>query len=271
MKPKVIFFGNGKLAEVVLAKLQESCEIIFHARVKEDLEEVKRLKREVPEAHGVLASYGVMIREDVLGLFEPEGILNVHPSLLPKYRGASPIESAILNGDSEFSVSVMKLVRAMDAGPIYFALTVKDIEVEKIDKWWIYEELGMRGADWIGWKLGECAKAGVKWISDLVEAKEQEGEATFTTKLDKGMSRLTPEVDGAEKCWRKVMAFAGFPKAKYDFLGRECIILGAKVGEARESELDILCADGKYLVVTELQPAGKRGMDVKSFLNGYKK
>ena len=77
LKPKVIFFGNGPLADYALAVLEQECQVVFHARTKEDLEEVKRVKAECPEAHGVLASFGVMIRGDVLELFEPEGILNV--------------------------------------------------------------------------------------------------------------------------------------------------------------------------------------------------
>ena len=113
---KIIFFGNGPLAEAALEVLKKHFEVIFHARTKEDLAQVIELKREFPEAHGVLASFGVMIKSDVLEVFEPEGILNIHPSLLPKYRGASPIESAILAGDTEFSVSIMKLAKAMDAG-----------------------------------------------------------------------------------------------------------------------------------------------------------
>ena len=131
VKEKVIFFGNGPLANYALAVIERECQVIFHARTKEDLEMVKRLKRENPEAHGILASFGVMIKSDVLELFEPEGILNIHPSLLPKYRGASPIESAILDGDSDFSVSVMKLVKAMDAGPIYYQTTLKDLPLCK--------------------------------------------------------------------------------------------------------------------------------------------
>ena len=88
---KIIFFGNGPLADYAKAILAPKFDIIFHAREKADLETVKALKAAHPDAHGVLASFGVMIKDDVLDLFEPEGILNIHPSLLPKYRGASPI------------------------------------------------------------------------------------------------------------------------------------------------------------------------------------
>ena len=126
---KVIFFGNGPLADYALAVIERECQVIFHARTREDLEEVKKIKRETPEAHGILASFGVIIKPDVLELFEPEGILNIHPSLLPAYRGASPIESAILAGCSDFSVSVMKLVKAMDAGPVYRQTTLTGVEI----------------------------------------------------------------------------------------------------------------------------------------------
>ena len=124
---KIIFFGNGPLAEHALRVLEKKFEVVFHAKERADLETVKKLKVSHKELHGVLASFGVMIKSDVLELFEPEGILNIHPSLLPLYRGATPIESAILNGDTEFSVSVMKLVSAMDAGPIYYQTTLKGL------------------------------------------------------------------------------------------------------------------------------------------------
>ena len=119
MSTEVIFFGNGPLANHALAVLRQHTDVIFHARTKDDLTEVIKLKKQHPEAHGILASFGVMIKTDLLELFEPEGIINLHPSLLPKYRGASPIESAILAGDNEFGYSIMKLAKAMDEGPIY--------------------------------------------------------------------------------------------------------------------------------------------------------
>ena len=135
---KIIFFGNGPLADFSKAILEKHFDIVFHARTKEDLETVKEIKKKDKDVHGVLASFGVMIKSDVLGLFEPEGILNIHPSLLPKYRGASPIETAILSGDEDFSVSIMKLVKAMDAGPIYYQTTFKNLA---LDKTTIYQTL----------------------------------------------------------------------------------------------------------------------------------
>ena len=241
---KIIFFGNGPLADFSKAILEKHFDIVFHARTKEDLETVKEIKKKDKDVHGVLASFGVMIKSDVLGLFEPEGILNIHPSLLPKYRGASPIETAILSGDEDFSVSIMKLVKAMDAGPIYYQTTFKNLA----------------GANWL-----------VKYLENLPEPTPQnEDEATFTTKFDKSMSLLTPETDTAEKTFRKIVAFENFPKAKYVFYGKECIILKAHLSDS-PSKLSLKCQDGKFVDIDILQPAGKKPMDQKSFLNGYAK
>ena len=220
-----------------------------------------------------------MIKSDVLDLFEPEGILNIHPSKLPEYRGSSPIETAILNGDKEFSVSIMKLVKAMDAGPIYFQKTLTNIEIiidagairdgrmvepyvyaapEKND---IYCALASCGASWI-----------VENIENLPEPTTQDDtKATFTAKLDKSMSPLKPETKSAEELLNEVRAFLGFPKSKHDFFGLDCIILEAHVSDSEESKLSLKCADGKYLIVDKIQPAGRKPMDAKSFLNGYAK
>ncbi len=256
---KVIFFGNGPLADYSLEVLSKKFDVIFHARDKEDLETVKLLKAKNPDAHGVLASFGVMIKSDVLDIFEPEGILNIHPSLLPKYRGASPIESAILAGDTEFSVSVMKLVKAMDAGPVYYQETLKGLPLCKNE---IYKALAECGANWL------CEH--IDNLSDSV--LQNEDEATFCGKFDKSMSELTPETDTAEQTFRKIVAFQGYPKPKYTFFGLKCIIVEAHVAEdGEEPLLSIKCKDDKKVAVTKLQPEGRKVMDAKSFINGYKK
>lgn len=256
---KIIFFGNGPLAEYALAVLERECQVIFHARRKEDLGKVREIKRATPGAYGVLASFGVIIKPDLLELFEPEGILNIHPSLLPKYRGASPIESAILAGDSNFSVSVMKLVKAMDAGPIYYQATLSDLPLCKDE---IYRALAEAGAEWI-----------VSHLESLPEPVSQDdSRATFCGKLDKSMSLLTPEIDTAEQTLRKIVAFQGFPKPKYAFYGQNCIILGAHALRSGEkAPLAIPCADGRFIAVDRLQPEGRKAMDAKAFLNGYAK
>ncbi|MBR3204065.1 methionyl-tRNA formyltransferase [Candidatus Saccharibacteria bacterium] len=273
MKPKIIFFGNGPLANISKDILKQSCEIIAHIRTKTELETVKSLKESNPEAFGVLASFGVLIKPDILNSFEPEGILNIHPSLLPLYRGASPIESAILNGDSSFSVSVMKLVKAMDAGPIYYQTTLPDLPLEKSA---IYTSLATSGASWIVKNLPaflEFRKNPSSPASLFPNYHLQDNNlATFTNKLDKKISFLTPEKDSSKVTLRKIIAYQGFPKPKYKFFEQEVIILSAHIQKScSNSDLAIKCADNNYVIVDRLQPPSRKPMDAKSFLNGLRK
>ena len=269
--PKVIFFGNGPLADYTLAVLREHCEIIFHAHTKEDLVKSIELKKRNPEAFGILASFGVMIKTDVLGAFEPEGILNLHPSKLPAYRGASPIESAILAGDTDFSYSIMKLVKAMDAGPIYHQATLKNLPLNKDT---IYRELATAGANWLVENLGQ--------IRSMQPTPQNDANATFTKKLNKSESFLQPSQYSAPEIFRQIVAYQDFPKPKYEFYGKTCIILQAHIidissmvcdaassEEIKNSPLLIKCNDHNYIAVDRLQPEGKKPMDAKSFINGY--
>lgn len=271
MKPKIIFFGNGMLAEAALEVLQKNFEIVFHAKTKEDLETVKEIKNEElnnsendseHKIYGVLASYGVIIKQDVLDLFEPEGIINLHPSKLPDLRGPSPIETAIVRGDTNFTISIMKLVRKMDAGPIYYQ---ENFEFNKfVQKSEIYRTLASAGSEWIS-----------KNLLNLPEPfLQDERDATFSSFLDKTMSELKPAEKTASRLYNEVRAYQGFPKSRIQISGVDCIIIDAH--ESREveeikghKELSIKCSDGNYLVIDSLQPAGKKPMDAKAFVNGY--
>lgn len=266
MSTKFIFFGNGPLAKATLNQLltAKNLELVFHAKTKEDLVEVARLKQENPEIKGILASFGVLIKSDLLELFEPEGILNLHPSLLPLYRGASPIESAILNGDQDFSVSIMKLVKAMDAGPIYYQTTLKTSEFSSNlpEKSEIYQKLATLGANWL-----------IEHLDSIPKPTLQDDEkATFTTKFDKTDSNLSLSEMSATEALNRIRAFQGFPKSKLQIHGLECIILKAHVETEKSiNPLAFPCQDGNFLIIDQLQPASKRPMDAKSFINGYLK
>ena len=268
-KPKVIFFGNGPLADAALHVLSVNCEIVFHARTKDDLETVKQIKaNQTAPIYGILASFGVIIKEDLLELFEPEGILNIHPSLLPDLRGPSPIETAILRGDDYFGVSIMKLVKAMDAGPLYYQ-TKTDTKLlnpdcaRPDDKLTIYNSLATTGANWI-----------VGHLESLPSPTPQDDKpVTYTQKFDKTISTLNPSQKSARQLLREISAFSGFPKSKYTFFGKECIIHSAHIANPPlfpegPEELSFQCADGVTLYIDSLQPAGKKPMDAKSFLNG---
>ena len=257
-KPQVIFFGNGPLAEAALSVVSKNCDILFHAHSVADLSEVVKIKQQNPEAYGILASFGVIIRQNLLDIFEPTGILNIHPSLLPQYRGPSPIETAILDGASDFSVSIMKLAKDMDAGDIYYQTTLSDLP---LDKTVIYQKLATAGAEWL-----------VTNLTNLPTPVAQDhSQATFTKKLDKSLSYLTPEKDIIDQTLRKIVAYQGYPKPKYSFFGTECVILQAHQPSSDEKALlPLECKDG-VLSIDRLQPAGRRPMDARGFINGYAK
>ncbi|MBQ9016943.1 methionyl-tRNA formyltransferase [Candidatus Saccharibacteria bacterium] len=256
-KPKVIFFGNGPLATAVFGGLKDKIELIFWAKKKEDLGEVEKIVGSSEQKiYAVLASYGVIIPERVLNLFEPEGIINIHPSYLPDLRGPSPIETAILRGDIEFGVSVMKLALKMDAGPIYYQTKY---EFNKfVQKAEIYDTLGKIGGEWVGENLLNLPEP----------ILQDEAEATYSKMLDTSMAKLKPEEQTAEEMFDQVRAFAGFPKTRYEFFGKDCIVLSAHVANEVD-KLSIRGKDGLYLVVDEVQPAGRKPMNSKSFINGY--
>ena len=267
----VIFFGNGPLADAALATLSAApdIEIIFHARTPADLTTVAALKRHHPASFGILASCGVLIKPDLLQLFEPTGILNLHPSLLPAYRGASPIESAILAGDTDFSYSIMKLARRLDAGPIYHQATLTDLP---LDKSAIYEALASAGAAWLAAHLNHLP----------TPTPQDDTHATYTAKLDKSLSQLHPERDPADLILRQIIAYQGYPKPKYQFFGHTCIIRTAHLAPSLadstpgtplitpDHQLLLPCAAGA-LIIDQLQPAGKAPMSARAFLNGYAK
>lgn len=292
---QVIFFGNGPLADAALATLSAApnIEIIFHARTPADLATVAGLKRQHPATFGILASFGALIKPDLLQLFEPTGILNLHPSLLPAYRGASPIESAILAGDTDFSYSIMKLARRLDAGPIYHQATLTALP---LDKSTIYEALASAGATWL-----------IEHLDHLpTPTPQDDSRATYTTKFYKSLSQLHPERDPADLVLRQIIAYQGYPKPKYQFFGHTCIIRAAHLAASSnpaatpsssasspanplaptsaapaastpgvplitpDHQLLLPCAAGA-LIIDQLQPAGKTPMPARAFLNGYAK
>ena len=270
MTAQVIFFGNGPLADYTLEVLKKHCEIIFHARTKADLSTAAQLKQQNPKAFGILASFGVLIKDEILAAFAPEGILNLHPSLLPAYRGASPIESAILAGDNDFSYSIMRLAHAMDAGPIYHQATLAGLPLDKLA---IYQALATAGAEWLVAHLGE--------IRQLTPTPQDDSQATFTQKLSKGDSLLDPTRHTAAELYRQIIAYQGFPKPKYEFYGKMCIILKAHLVDINtiicdpslapevSTPLMLKCADRSFVAIDELQPEGKKPMTTKAFMNGY--
>lgn len=109
---KIIFFGTGNYALPVIDELRKKNNVTVFTTIPEK-EKLKKINAEL----AVVANFKHILPKEILDLFQ-KGVLNIHPSLLPKYRGATPGQSAILNGDKKTGVSIIKLDQEMDHGPI---------------------------------------------------------------------------------------------------------------------------------------------------------
>ena len=209
---------------------------------------------------GVLVSYGKIIPDSIINLFKP-GIINVHPSLLPLYRGPSPIESAIISGDSQTGVSIMQLATQMDAGPIYAQITYPLSGHESKPE--LYAQLAAAGTELLLDTLPDIIN------ESLRPTAQADNLATYCQLLSKEDSLLRSDQLTAEQAERKVRAHLGFPKTKTTILDHEIIITKAHVTDEPKTPLDVLCRGGAYLSIDELIAPSGRLMSAQAFLNGY--
>jgi methionyl-tRNA formyltransferase len=217
----------------------------------------------------LVASYGVILRDSLLGL-APHGALNVHASLLPRHRGASPIQAAILAGDARTGVSLQRIVMRLDEGDVLAA-----------------RELAIGPDQTAGELLAELAPLGgevaVEGL-DLIESgrarfePQDPAQATFARKLKKEQGQLDFR-QAASLLARQVRAFNPWPTARcLDPKGRELTVLRARADEsaARGAPGELLAVDGRLLVacgegaleLLELVPAGKRPMAAADYQRG---
>ncbi|HXY17981.1 MAG TPA: methionyl-tRNA formyltransferase [Candidatus Nitrosopolaris sp.] len=217
-----------------------------------------KLERHRAEA-AVLVAYGKIIPQEVIDLF-PKGIINIHPSLLPKLRGPTPVETAILDGLSETGVSLMKLTAQMDAGPVYaqkkIALSGRETKFE------LAEKLNQEGAK----LLIECL--GAIFDGSFEPAVQDESQATYSRLLTKDLG-LVDFKQPAELIERQVRAYAGWPKSRARLHGHEVVITKARVAQSTtDGPLVMKCQPGWLEILELLAPSGRR-MSGADFIRGY--
>lgn len=209
---------------------------------------------------GVLVAYGRIVPQKLIDLF-PFGIINIHPSLLPKYRGPSPIESAIANGDESTGVSIMALSKEMDAGPVYH-----QVEYNLP----LYETAPHLSQKLAGLAASELIATLPKiFDGSLTPVAQDESQATYCQLISKDDARLKPETQTAEQAERLVRAYKAYPRARLNAAGHEVIILEAHTTIDQVTALDVPFKDGSYLAIDRLiAPSGKT-MDASAFIKGY--
>lgn len=251
--------GRGKKLSAPVVKLyaeQHNIPVWQPNKLKEITEDVVALGSPV----GVLVSFGKIIPTSILELFTP-GIINVHPSLLPLYRGPSPIESAILNRDSKTGVTIMKLEAAMDAGPIYmqvpYALDFTETKPE------LYDTLFTLGANLLASKLPDI-------LSGALQPTEQnEDEATYCSLLSKELSTLDLSTVTPGQAEAHIRAYLGYPRSRISVGQYELIVTKAHGVMTKKTPLDLACSNGAFLSIDEvIAPSGKT-MSANDFLRGY--
>ena len=209
---------------------------------------------------GILSSYGKIIPESTIDLFSP-GIINIHPSLLPQYRGPTPIETAIANGDTKTGVSIMQLAAGMDNGPVYAAkehpLTEKETAPE------LYHTLATIGANLLLEALPHIIEG------TLHPTAQDESKATYTHLLTKEAAWLKPEDLSATEAEQKIRAHLAFPKTKIDLDGHTIIITKAHTSDDTSNKTAIRCRDGRYVSIDELIAPNGRHMRSTDFERGY--
>jgi len=237
---KIVFFGASTFAPLVLPTLEKSFEIELSINEKNtDFEGVMNAQSEI----AVLAAFGKILPKEILGHFK-YGVLNIHPSLLPKYRGPSPVQSAILHGDKETGVTVIKLDEQMDHGPILAQEKIQILPTDTTQS--LYQKLFPLGANLIVDSLQEY----VSGKKPLVE--QNHSEATYT----KPLTRESGQVDflqiEPDELDRKVRAYFPWPGvwSKIILNGNEQRIV-------------------KFLPNKMIQVEGKKEMSYKDFINGY--
>jgi methionyl-tRNA formyltransferase len=224
------------------------------------LKDIETNIRSLSTVVGVLVSYGKIIPQSTIDLFTP-GIINVHPSLLPLYRGPSPIESAIKNGDTKTGVSIMQLAAAMDAGPVYARQEYKLSEHETQPE--LYNTLAAVGARFLLETLPHIIDG------SLQPTPQHDADATYCQLLLKDNALLSLSSLTAIDAERLVRAHLVFPKSKLVFQNHTIIITKAHVATTQKTPLSFICQDGAYLCVDQLIAPSGRHMDAAAFLRGY--
>jgi len=213
---------------------------------------------------GVVAAYGLLLPKAILAA-PPYGCVNIHASLLPRWRGAAPIQRAILAGDAETGITIMQMDEGLDTGPMLMqakraigaTTTAQDL----------HDSLAALGAETIVTALEKLQPG-------LLKATPQPDGAVLAPKLTREEGRLDWKKP-ATALERQVRAFTPWPGAWFEHEGERIKVLGAAVADGKDAagtvlddQLTVACGEGA-LAIKHLQRAGKGPMDADAFLRGY--
>ena len=228
-------------------------------------EELKIFKELSPNIVVVVA-YGQIISKNFLNIAK-FGFINIHASLLPKWRGAAPIQRAIMNGDKKIGVSIMKIEEKLDSGPV---LASKEIELgQNAIHGEIEKTLSVMGANLLVENLKRLERGNSKFIGQV------HSEATYAKKIDKGETKINWSLD-ATKVLAHIHGLSPIPGAWFEYENERFKVLRAKISTVNgkpsyvlDDNLTVACKSNSIQIL-ELQRQGKNKQTAKEFLLGKK-
>ena len=232
--------------------------------LKDNIEEYEFLK-ELNADLAIVVAYGQIIPKNFLTLTK-KGFINIHGSILPKWRGAAPIQRSVMNLDQETGISIMKITEKLDSGP------VSNIYKIKLDN--------NQNSQEISEKLSELAAEKIlndvdNILEDKVTFFEQDhSKATYARKIDKKEGQLKWN-DDAQNIIGKINGLFPIPGAFFNFKGERYKILKAeigngvgKMGEVLSDKLEIACNNNQSIKILEIQRQGKKTQKIGEFMLG---
>jgi len=232
-----------------------------------DASSLERIRAAQPDVVVVVA-YGRLLRRPLLEL-APAGVVNLHPSLLPAYRGASPIQAAISDGGTRTGVTLMRMDAGLDTGPVIAAREVSIRPDESSPA--LHDRLANAGAE----LLDEVLDA---WVAGRVTAQPQDEEAATLTRP---LERADAELDlrrPAQELYDQWRAFQPWPGAFVTVDGQRVVVAETEPPMAEDKPVGLASLDGDLLIVgcgsgvlrlARLQPEGRKAMSARAFANGY--
>lgn len=211
----------------------------------------------------VVVAYGLILPQAILDA-PAQGCLNIHASLLPRWRGAAPIHRAIMAGDAETGVCIMQMEAGLDTGPVLLR-QVTPIQSEETTAQ-LHDRLSVMGADLI--------VKGLSRLSDLTPEPQPEDGVTYASKIDKAEARIDWS-RSAEEIDRQIRGLSPFPGAWTEMEGERIKLLASRradgqgqPGQVLNGDLHVACGQGAVELL-RLQRAGKGAQDRETFLRGW--
>ena len=255
-----------KINKSAIQEISETLNIDFRCpeNLKNNEEEYKFIKN-LDADLAIVVAYGKVIPEKFLSLTK-KGFINIHGSILPKWRGAAPIQRSIMNLDTETGISIMKLNKTLDSGPISNIYKIKLGHNDNAKE--ISEKLSLLAAEKILDEVDNILQDKAKFID------QDHTKATYANKIEKSEGQISWN-DNASKIIGKINGLFPTPGAFFNFCGERYKILKAEIGsgvgqagEVLSNRLEIACANKESIKIFQIQRQGKKPQKIEEFMLG---